>query len=258
VSAFIDIDMRALEKSAARAARIRSGGLRNAIFHDVKDRAIDGQANRFNVPFPYGTGIIMLTPKCFGDLTNKKVGFRIDHIDSSELANTDGALELMADDEGIQFRLDLEKCERGYAIARMCEIDSRSAVSIGCDITEEHTETIAGHSVRVVTRARLKEVSLCKEGAAGDNAFAMLVDTTATPKPVAGSRSATFNAAQALHRVSRKVRKLKASIAATCGTSATYDAEPVTRRPMTLRESNRLQRLETEELQARFLRSHLF
>jgi hypothetical protein len=42
-----------------------------------------------------------------------------------------------------------------------------------------------------------------------DNAFAMLVDTTVTPKPVAGSRSATFNAAQALHRVSRKGTEAK-------------------------------------------------
>jgi Caudovirus prohead serine protease len=243
MNAFIDIDMRVLEKGAARAAHIRSGGLRNAMFHDVKDRAIDGQSNRFNVPFPYGNGNIMLKPNCFGDLTNKKVGFRIDHIDSSELADTDGALSLMVDDERIQFRLDLEKCERGFAVARMCEIDSRSAVSIGCDITEEHNETIAGHSVRVVTRARLREISVCKDGCAGDDAFAVLVDTTATPKPVAGSRSATFNAAHALHKVSRKVRKLRAQIA------AMYDAPPPVRWSMTLGESNRLQTLETERLQ---------
>ena len=246
-------DARAFEKSHTRAARFRSGGLRNVIFHDVKDRAIDGQSNRFNVPFPYGNGIIMLEPNCFGDLTNKKVGFRIDHIDSSELADTDGALSLMVDDERIQFRLDLEKCERGYALARMCEIDSRSAVSVGCDITEEHNETIAGHSVRVVTRARLKEISLCKEGAAGDDAFAVLVDTTVTPKPMAGSRSAMLNAAHALHKVSRKVRKLRAQIA------ATYDAPPPpVRRSITLGESNMLQRLETERLQEHARRLHCF
>jgi hypothetical protein len=98
-------DARLIERNEARAYRVDRGGLKNALSHDVKDRAIDGQANRFNVPFPYGNGIVMLKPNCFGNLANKKVGFRIDHIDSSELANTDGALELMADDEGIQFRL---------------------------------------------------------------------------------------------------------------------------------------------------------
>jgi hypothetical protein len=43
-------------------------------------------------------------------------------------------------------------------------------------ITGEHNETIAGHSVRVVTRARLDEISVCNEGCAGDDAFAVLVD----------------------------------------------------------------------------------
>ena len=53
-------------------------------------------------------------------------------------------------------------------------------------ITGEHNETLAGHSVRVVTRARLNEISVSKEGCAGDDAFAVLVVATVTPKPMAG------------------------------------------------------------------------
>jgi hypothetical protein len=123
-------------------------------------------------------------------------------------------------------------------------------MSVGCDILEEHPETIDGHSVRVVTRARLREASICKEGAAGDNAFAMVVDKTFTPKPVAGSRSAAFNAAHALHKVSRKVRKLKTQIA------ATYDAPPPVRRSMTVDELNGLQTAETERLVAHSRKVH--
>jgi hypothetical protein len=246
-----EADLRVLERSTNLVGRGGRGIHGSAILPSIKNRALDGQACLFDVAFAYGNDVILLKPNCFGDLTNKRVGFRLDHIDSAELASTDdGALALMGDDKRIQFRVLLEKCKHGSVIARMCEIDSRSAVSIGCDITREHKETIAGHSVRVVTRAVLKEVSVVKEGAAGDNAFAVLVDTTATPKPVAGQRSATLETGQILHRISRKVKALKASIAATYGTSE--QPKPMPRRPMTMDQFIRLhsQSDETERLQA--------
>jgi hypothetical protein len=83
----------------------------------------------------------------------------------------------------------------------MCNSDNRAAMSHGSDILQEHNEEIAGRSVRVVTRARLKELTLCKERAAGENAFAMVLDKTVTPKPVTGSRSETFQAKRMLHHV---------------------------------------------------------
>lgn len=118
-------------------------------------------------------------------------------------------------------------------------------MSVGCDILAERTEQINGEAVRVITRARLSELTLCQAGAAGDNAFAYVVDTAFTPKPVAGLRSTTFKAAQLLHKLSRKVRSLKAQAASTYG-------EREERRPIrwpTLEESNRAQTELTEALQ---------
>ncbi|MDH2357692.1 HK97 family phage prohead protease [Bradyrhizobium sp. SSUT112] len=246
-------DLRSLERGEARAFRVQRGGTMNAIFDVVDDLALDGQFVAFNVPFPYKNEIVMLKPGCFGDVANLRVGFWIDHQGSTEVGDTNDSLELMIDDDGAQFRLDLGRCKNGYVLARMCKVDSRSAMSHGSDILAEHREMIAGQSVRVITRARLKEITLCKEGAAGENAFAMVVDKTVTPKPVAGSRSMFFNASRTLSKVSRTMRKLKASVAATYG-------EREQRRPVrwpTLEESNRAQTEETERLQ-RQARASLF
>jgi hypothetical protein len=225
----------------------------NAIFDVVDDLALDGQFVAFNVPFPYRNDIVMLKPGCFGNVSNLRIAFLVDHEDSMEAASTDDALELMIDGDGAQFRLDLARCKNGYVLAQMCKVDSRSAMSHGSDILAEHRETIADQSVRVITRARLKEITLCKEGAAGENAFAMVVDKTVTPKPLAGSRSMFFHASRTLSKVSRTVRKLKASVAATYG-----DREQRrTIRWPTLEESNRAQTEETERLQ-RQARASLF
>lgn len=238
-------DLRSLERSEARAFRVDRGGALNAVFDVVDDLALDGQFVAFNVPFPYRNDRVMLKPGCFSNVTNQRVAFLVDHEGSMEVASTDDALDLMIDDDGAQFRLDLGRCKNGYVLAQMCKVDSRSAMSHGCDILAEHRETIAGQSVRVITRARLKEITLCKEGAAGDNAFAVVVDKTVTPKPLAGSRSLFFNTARTLSKVARTVRKLKASVAATYG-------ERERMRPLrwpTLEESNRAQTEETERLQ---------
>jgi hypothetical protein len=92
---------------------------------------------------------------------------------------------------------------------RVCS-DNRNQLNL----LEERTKNIAGYDVRVVSRARLREISLCKNGAAGENAFAFLVDTTLTPKPVAGSRSKKFHDYNAMYKVSRKVREIKATTTA--------------------------------------------
>jgi HK97 family phage prohead protease len=172
------------------------------------------QSNRFNVPFVYDNEIVMLDEGCFGDIDDFDVKFLIDHDPNMEIADTSRGLELFQDKNGIQFRLDLQKAKNAHVVARLCQTDSRSSVSVGCDIIQQHDETIAGHNVRIITKARLREISICREGCAGEEAFAMLVDTTSTPKPVAGSRSTAFQTGHALHKLSRRVRALKASIVA--------------------------------------------
>lgn len=246
-------DARLLKRSETKAYRVERGGFMSAVFDVVDDLALDGQFVAFNVPFPYRGDIVMLKPGCFGNVAKQRVGFWVDHDSSTEAGSTDDSLELMIDDDGAQFRLDLARCKSGFVLAQMCKVDSRSAMSHGSDILAEHRETIAGQSVRVITLARLKEITLCKEGAAGENAFAMVVDKTVTPKPVAGSRSMLFNASRTLSKVSRTVRKLKASVAATYGDREQRHAI----RWPTLEESNRAQTAETERLQ-RQARASLF
>jgi Caudovirus prohead serine protease len=206
-------DMRAGQRRRDRAIRAESGGYRNAIYNTIKNRALDGSALKFNVafPFPNKNRLVMFESDCFGDLDQRTVAFCIDHELTNEVATTDNGLTLVVDNDALQFRLDLEKATNGFAIAHMCEIGNREAMSVHCDITQSRMETIAGETVEVVSRARLKEISLCKNGAAGDNAFAMLVDTTVTPKPTAGMRSAKFHTYNAMYKISCKVRELKAS-----------------------------------------------
>jgi hypothetical protein len=99
----------------------------------------------------------------------------------------------------------------------------------------------------------LKEISLCKNGAAGDNASAMLVDTTVTPKPVAGSRTKKFHAYNAMYKLSRKLRELKASNITVLAlsdrvVSLRNENEPI-RLSMTVAESNRFDTDRIEQMQ---------
>jgi HK97 family phage prohead protease len=240
-----EADLRRLEQSEAKAYRVERGGALNGICDVVDSQAIDGQLLKFNTVFPYRGDLVMLRSGCFGTTINHRVAVWLDHEPSTEVGSTDDALSLMIDDEGVQFRLDLANCRIGPALARMVTTDNRSATSVGSDIHEEHKQDIDGQTVRVVTRAKLREATICAQGAAGENAFCYLIDKTYTPPPVAGSRSPTFRAAQTLHRVSRSVRALKASMA------ETYSASPPAKRTFTLDQLNRMQSAETERLQDR-------
>ena len=244
---------RAIERNKARVERFHSGGYSNAIYSGVKDRALDGQAIKYNTPFsfPHKDLLVMFEPGCFGNLDRQTVSFCIDHELSNEIATTRNGLSLIDDDNSLQIRLDLEQSVNGYAVARLCELGNREAMSVHCDILESEIKTIAGHNVQVVSRARLKEVSLCKNGAAGDDAFAMLVDTTVTPKPVAGSRTKKFHAYNAMYKISRKLRELKASNIAVLALSekiaCLQDDTPIVL-PMSFYESDfeRIERMQSD------------
>jgi hypothetical protein len=132
------------------------------------------------------------------------------------------------------------------------ELGNREAMSVHCDILDSQIKTIAGHEVQVVSRARLKEISLCKNGAAGDNAFAMLVDTTVTPKPVAGSRTKKFHTYNAMYKISRKLRELKASNLASIALSERIDNTHVEYQPVSFASNESdVDRIERLQRQAR-------
>jgi HK97 family phage prohead protease len=247
-------EKRSVERSRAKLERFNGGhgGYSNAMYGSIKNRALDGQIIGFNIPFEYKNELIMFLPGSFGDLETHAVAFCIDHELSTEVASTNNGLQLMVDDDAIQFRLDLEKAANGYVIAHMCEIGNREAMSVGCDILESRYRTIAGHSVKVVSRARLNEISICKLGAAGDNAFASLVDTSLTSKPVAGSRSANYTAYHKLFKISRKIAAMKhdSEVAYLRASIAAYTDQAPIARPITADQSNRLETERIEQMQS--------
>jgi phage head maturation protease len=251
---FDGIDISVLRRGAERVDNLRRGGYLNAMFSDVEDRALDGQALMFNVPFNYKDTVVMFKPGAFGRIDDYPVGFQIDHLPSSQVASTEDGLEIVVDDDAVKFRLHLDRAKRGSVIAKMCEVGNRDAISVGCDILDERTENIVGHDVRVISRARLSELSLVKMGAAPD-AFAMVVDTTVTSKPVAGKRSATFEAGHALHKCSRKIKALKSAVVAMYD-SPRHDVQPRKPTSVSIHQMNRWQTEETEALVAYSKRMH--
>jgi len=243
-----DIDMRPLERGQERVARYKRGGYQNALFADVNNRALDGESMQFNTVFDYKGTKVLIKAGAFGDISSNSVSFCRDHIASSACASTDdGALELMVDDEAIRFRLNLSKVKGGEIIARLCEIGDRDATSIGCDILEESDHDIGGEMVRVITKAKLREISACSLGAY-KGAFCQLVDTTVTPKPTSGSESNTFKAGRILHKVNRQIKAMRQR----------HSDVPAPRPKfaMTVEQSNRLHTEETEALQQRSRGSH--
>jgi len=156
-------DARLLERNEARAYRVEHGGPLNAIFDVVENQALDGQFAKFGIPFPYKGDWVMLESGCFGKTSNGRIGFWIDHEAAMEVASTGDALEVVIDDDAGQFRLDLGKCKLGPLIARICQSDNRSAMSVGSDILDERKETIHGQTVRVVTRALIKEITYARK-----------------------------------------------------------------------------------------------
>lgn len=201
-------DLNVLARSERFQDRRHRNGPRNAILFNVKNRALEGKVIEYDKAFAKGESIYVLKPGCFDAHRKKRVGFQAHHIASTEVANTNGALEIFYLPDSVNFRLDLEKTQNGAVIGRMCESGSHTAMSIGAVFENAREETIAGHKVTVVHKARLDEISICKEGAAGDQAFAFLVDKRTAPRPLASM----MNTHQSLHKINRKVRGLKQRI----------------------------------------------
>ncbi len=212
----------------------------------TKDHVIEGQALAFDKPLPVNGILHYFKSGAFGsafDRDGPPVGFWIDHNKCSEVGTTDDAVDLTFDDAGIQVRLDLQKAKNGKLLAHLCRSGNREDLSVGTDLIDFEDRVIEGQNVRIVHKARLTEISLVKSGAAGDEGFAAVVDSSVTPKPVAGKRSATFKATYALHKVARGLREIKAALAVL----------PVAHQPrlsMTVDQMNRMQTLETERLQS--------
>lgn len=235
------LDLAILERGERRLARNhKGGGAMNAIF-DTEDQLLHGYALRYDRPFAYEGGIIMFKAGCFTrDMAT--VGFDIDHNPDTRVATTKDALTITDDTDGLRFHVDLGKAKLGAMLGSMASKRNRPCTSIGCTILSEHNGQIAGHKVRVVTRAKLKEISLVRRGAAED-AFAAV-----TTKMDGGSSSPMFALDHKLHRILTAAEDVRARLAPFVAPARSY----------TVDVSNRWQTEETERLQHEALVRRLF
>ncbi|MBB5053056.1 HK97 family phage prohead protease [Afipia massiliensis] len=243
----IDVDPGILGLSEERAHRMRgNGGMKAAMYAETtKDHVIEGQALAFEEPILVNGVLHYIKTGALGatfDLDGPPVGFWIDHNKANEVGTTDDALHIVIDDKCVQFRLDLQKAKNGKLLAHLCRSGNREDISVGLDLIDFEDRVMEGQDVRIVHKARLRELSMVKSGAAGDEGFAAVVDASITPEPVAGKRSATFKATYALHKVARGLRELKAAMRGTVPASVT--------RSITVDMMNYWQTEETERLQS--------
>lgn len=206
-----DADVRAFERNQVRASRLnRSGVIWAALPDELSQQALDLEALRFNQAFAVRGEWFSFEPGCFGKVA--AVNLQLDHDENHIVATTKDALTVIADDEAVRCRVDLRKTKNAAMLAHMVQQDDRSSVSIGCDILEAHDEQIDGRKVRVVEKARLREVSLVRNGAV-PSAFAGVVDKRFTPAPAAGKQSTTMSLYARLHALKPAIEDLKTEAA---------------------------------------------
>jgi hypothetical protein len=101
INVLSDRDLREALRRRDKGNSIQRGGYMNALFDSVNNRALDGQVLKFNTPFPYKEGIVMIEPDAFGNVEDYPVSFCIDHELETAVASTDDGLTLIVDDDGI-------------------------------------------------------------------------------------------------------------------------------------------------------------
>jgi hypothetical protein len=66
-------EWRSVERNRSRVDRGQRGGITNAVFGQVRNRAIDGQSNAFGKAFPYKNSLVILKAGCFGNVDDYNV-----------------------------------------------------------------------------------------------------------------------------------------------------------------------------------------
>ncbi|MCF6113875.1 HK97 family phage prohead protease [Mesorhizobium muleiense] len=137
-------------------------------------KALQGYVVRFGKPHAYKGGIDVFVKGCFdASLASKQtVGFWLAHEPDTEIASTDGDLELMADETGLAFRLN------NPPQAFVTEVEARklTAMSAGYRVLSQEYKAVADEQVRFIYECDLTEISICKKGAV-KQAFIDVIDT---------------------------------------------------------------------------------
>jgi HK97 family phage prohead protease len=169
-----------------------------------------GLATKFNQPFVHDDQIKMLAPGVFTSslATGQRIALQLDHDNGTAAANTDSGLALKETDLGLLFYLDLRRAKNPGAIHAIVDGGNRACVSVSYGVEQERCETYAGHKVRVITQASLKEISLVRRGVV-EQAFAFITDNIYTPSIEGLDKSTVFALCRADHNVRRATKAIR-------------------------------------------------
>ncbi|TIN94615.1 MAG: hypothetical protein E5Y03_31875 [Mesorhizobium sp.] len=182
-----------LERHAARAqtavrlgARLPGGvsGLMLANHAEsLMDKpAVRGFAATYGTPFYHKGVLTALMPGCFtASLASRgNVEFQLEHDDNIVFGSTATGLAFIDTPDGLAFEFPVPKSQAGAILLSMVASGDRPDISVSADILDSTTREIQGHDVRVVTKATLREISACRDGAIGES-HVRLVDLAEAP-----------------------------------------------------------------------------
>jgi HK97 family phage prohead protease len=126
----------------------------------------------------------------------------VDHNRDVVYADTRSGLHISDADDGLLFRVILARTKNPCALMGMVESENRRCMSIGYEPVATEIRQFGNHPARVITEARLVELSLVADGKSKP-AFVYITDASPFLAPTADARSLDFSLADACYRVGK-------------------------------------------------------
>jgi len=180
-----------------------------------KRPAIQGLATSYGKPVLNEDGaFVVFQSGCFisaiYDNTRKRV--LLDHDDSQEVGSTNDGLEFANTLDGLAFRMPL-KGSGAHIIGVNISNGERLAISIGSSFIEREEKIIDRHKVKLVTKATINEISLCRDPKFAD-AYATIVDLDEEPADLwTAARQPRFKTDGAVNKALRSLARIEEALA---------------------------------------------
>ncbi|MER9533280.1 HK97 family phage prohead protease [Mesorhizobium sp. M0309] len=148
----------------------------------MKRPAVRGYATTYGSVFTHKGVLTALLQGCFSASLARRdeVKFQLEHEDHSVFGSTHSGLAFIDGPEGLAFEFPIPKTQHGAILLSMVASGDRPDISVSADILESTTREFQGHEVRVVTKATLREISACRDGAISES-HVRLVDLAEVP-----------------------------------------------------------------------------